>query len=82
MDRKWAQAVGQRLPTHVERTMEREEWRLRMRMRIEEGGEMLRLIDEVVVYRLMMMLRLIDEVVVCRLMMMMTEGGLSGAELT
>ena len=82
MDRKWAQAVGQRLPTHVERTMEREEWRLRMRMRIEEGGEMLRLIDEVVVYRLMMMLRLIDEVVVCRLMMMMMEGGLSRAELT
>ena len=82
MDRKWAQAVGQRLPTHVERTMEREEWRLRMRMRIEEGGEMLRLIDEVVVYRLMMMLRLIDEVVVCRLMMMMMEGGLSIAELT
>ena len=47
MDRKWAQAVGQRLPTHVERTMEREEWKLRMRMRIEEGGGMLRLIDEV-----------------------------------
>ena len=67
MDRKWAQAVGQRLPTHVGRTMEREEWRLRMRMRIEEGGEML---------------RLIDEVVVCRLMMMMMEGGLSRAELT
>ena len=76
MDRKWAQAVGQRLPTHVERTMEREEWRLRMRMRIEEGGEMLRLIDEVVVYRLMMML------VVYRLMMMLMEGGLSRAELT
>ena len=38
-----------------------------MRMRIEEGGEMLRLIDEVVVYRLMMM---------------MMEGGLSRAELT
>ena len=62
--------------------MEREEGKLRMRMRIEEGGEMLRLIDEVVVYRLMMMLRLIDEVVVCRLMMMMMEGGLSRAELT
>ena len=46
MDRKWAQAVGQRLPTHVERTTEREEWKLRMRMRIEEGGGMLRLIDE------------------------------------